>query len=75
MGDNRDDVEFLKLDNARLTLDNERLEFDNARLHDSLVAPSARVAELEVRLSANPRNSSMPPSAEGVRQASSNPKP
>jgi hypothetical protein len=49
MGDSRYDVEFLKLDNARLRLDNERLELDNARLHDSRVALSARVAELEVR--------------------------
>jgi transposase len=58
----------------------ERLQLENARLREQLVEREVRVAELEAvnaslaarladleeRVGRNPRNSSMPPSAEGL---------
>jgi len=48
-----------------LRAENERLRTDNAELGKAMAAVQARIADLEARLNRNPRNSSMPPSAEG----------
>ena len=48
-----------------LRAENERLRTDNAELGKAMAALQARIADLEARLNRNPRNSSMPPSAEG----------
>ena len=43
----------------------EQLRLENVELRATVASLLARVAELEARLASNPRNSSMPPSAEG----------
>ena len=53
-------------DDQRLERENEELRSENADLHKTVAALEARVADLEARLKRNPRNSSMPPSAEGL---------
>lgn len=52
-------VEQLRADNMSLRADNELLRAD-------LGVASARIAELEARLGQSPRNSSKPPSSEGL---------
>lgn len=44
----------------------DRLHAENAELRKTIAALEAKVAELERRLGRTPRNSSMPPSAEGL---------
>ncbi|MDA8381136.1 MAG: IS66 family transposase [Actinomycetota bacterium] len=49
-----------------LSQENERLRSENAELHKTIAALEKKIADLEARLGRNPRNSSMPPSAEGL---------
>lgn len=53
-------------ENAELRAENDALRAENAELQKTVVALEARIADLEARLNRNPRNSSMPPSAEGL---------
>lgn len=48
------------------------LEAENAELRRTIATLEARIAQLEERLGRNPRNSSMPPSAEGLNKPSAN---
>ena len=57
----RDDAQW-----QRLEQENAELRAENAELRKSIGILEAKIAELERRLGRNPRNSSMPPSGEGL---------
>ena len=50
----------------------DRLRVENAELRKTITALEAKVTELERRLGRNPRNSSMPPSVEGLSKPPAN---
>ena len=69
----------LRAENALLRAENdglqgkaEALAAENVELRSVIARLEARVTDLEVRLKANPRNSSMPPSAEGLGKPPAN---
>lgn len=64
--DGQDAAEELSGENAELRAENDRLRSENAELLKTVASLQERIAQLEERLGRNPRNSSMPPSAEGL---------
>lgn len=68
MGDNRDELEHLQALVRERDAELEHLGSENEELRSVIAQLSARVTELEARLSQNPRNSSVPPSLEGLRK-------
>lgn len=58
--------EQLSQDKDALAVENEALRAENVELKKTVRALEKRIADLEARLGRNPRNSSMPPSAEGL---------
>lgn len=68
MGDNRDELEHLQALVRERDAELEHLRSENEELRSVIAQLSARVTELEARLSQNPRNSSVPPSLEGLRK-------
>lgn len=60
------DAEQLAREQAALVAHNEALRSENAQLRKTIATLETRIADMEARLKRNPRNSSMPPSAEGL---------
>jgi hypothetical protein len=60
------DGERLEREQAQLVAHNDALRFENAELRKTIAALETRISDMEARLKRNPRNSSMPPSAEGL---------
>jgi transposase len=61
-----DGGEHLSADKDARVVENEALRAENVELKKMVAALEKKVADLEARLGRNPRNSSMPPSAEGL---------
>ena len=72
MASDDDAGDRLSQENDELRRENDSLRKENADLRKATAALEARIAELEARLGRTPRNSSMPPSAEGLSKPPAN---